>query len=94
MVNYLCEMFNVSHTGYYRHLATEGQRQEREANDQWARGMIKKAYAAHGYVKCSRGIKMTLPINMTSISIARGSSASCENIRSFAPYRKQIHTRG
>ena len=60
MVSSFCEMFNVSRSGYYRHLTTEGQRQEREADDQWAREQIKKAYRAHGYAKGSRGIKMTL----------------------------------
>lgn len=60
MVSSFCEMFNVSRSGYYCHLTTEGQRQERETDDQWAREQIKKAYRAHGYAKGSRGIKMTL----------------------------------
>lgn len=29
MANYLCEIFNVSRSGYYRHLTINGQRQER-----------------------------------------------------------------
>ena len=94
MVNYLCEIFNVSRSGYCRHLTTKGQRQEREANAQWSRAMIEKASTAKG----SRGIKMTLT-NEYDINFNRKKSQRLMRkyqivcpIRKADPYKRMSKT--
>lgn len=94
MISELCQLLNVSRSGYYRHLSTQESRREKEAADLWAKEMIEQAYKARGYVKGSRGIKMTLSneyainFNRKKIQrIMRKYSIVCP-IRKANPYRR------
>lgn len=60
MTRYLCELLNVSRSGYYSYLKAA------EAHKEWARleaeagALIKKAFSRRGYKKGARSIKMIL----------------------------------
>lgn len=94
MTSSLCQLLHVSRSGYYRHLSTQAYRAEKEAEDLWAKGMIEKAYKAHGYAKGSRSIKMTLAneyhlnFNRKKIQRIMRKYGICCPIRKANPYRK------
>ena len=60
MVKYLCQIADVSTSGYYKFLKSTEFRKHREANDLKAKEIILKAFNHRGYKKGSRSIKMTL----------------------------------
>lgn len=60
MARYLCELLNVSRSGYYRYLQAADTRLERARMDAEAGEWIKKAFNRKGYKKGSRSIKMIL----------------------------------
>ena len=60
MVKYLCQIADVSTSGYYKFLKSTEFRKYREANDLKAKEIILKAFNHRGYKKGSRSIKMTL----------------------------------
>ena len=60
MVKYLCQIADVSTSGYYKFLKSTEFRKHREANDLKTKEIILKAFNYRGYKKGSRSIKMTL----------------------------------
>lgn len=60
MVRHLCEISNVSTSGYYSFLKSKQFRNTREIKDIETRDIILKASSHRGYKKGSRTIKMTL----------------------------------
>jgi putative transposase len=60
MTRYLCELLNVSRSGYYSYIHAEELRLERAHSDAKAGELIKKAFQRRGYKKGSRSIKMIL----------------------------------
>ena len=60
MVKYLCQIADVSTSGYYKFLKSTELRKYREANDLKTKQIILKAFNHRGYKKGSRSIKMTL----------------------------------
>ena len=60
MVKYLCQIADVSTSGYYKFLKSTELRKYREANDLKTKQIILKAFNHLGYKKGSRSIKMTL----------------------------------
>lgn len=56
----LCDIAQVSRSGYYRYLKTKTLRMHRENNDFIIRDNVLKAFNFKGYKKGSRSIKMTL----------------------------------
>ncbi|MBU5336252.1 HTH domain-containing protein, partial [Intestinibacter bartlettii] len=60
MVKYLCQIADVSTSGYYKFLKSTELRKHRESNDLKAKEIILKAFNHRGYKKGSRSIKMTL----------------------------------
>ncbi|EFM11085.1 Integrase catalytic region [Paenibacillus curdlanolyticus YK9] len=60
MTRYLCQLLNVSRSGYYNYLNSADKREERASADERAGELIKKAFNRRGYKKGSRSIKMTL----------------------------------
>ena len=60
MVKYLCQIADVSTSGYYKFLKSTDLRKYREANDLKTKQIILKAFNHRGYKKGSRSIKMTL----------------------------------
>ncbi|WP_455544530.1 IS3 family transposase [Intestinibacter sp.] len=59
-IKYLCQVANVSRSGYYRFLKTEITRKNQEDMDLVAKEVILKVFNYRGYKKGSRSIKMTL----------------------------------
>jgi putative transposase len=60
MTRYLCELLNVSRSGYYSYLQAADTRLERSRLDAEAGEWIKKAFHRKGFKKGSRSIKMIL----------------------------------
>ena len=60
MVKYLCQIADVSTSGYYKFLKSTDLKKYREANDLKTKQIILKAFNHRGYKKGSRSIKMTL----------------------------------
>jgi putative transposase len=60
MTRYLCELLNVSRSGYYSYIQAVDTRNERSLSDAKAGELIKKAFHRKGFKKGSRSIKMTL----------------------------------
>jgi len=60
MTRYLCELLNVSHSGYYSYLKAAETREERDRRDTEAGELIKRAFRRRGFKKGSRSIKMVL----------------------------------
>jgi hypothetical protein len=60
MIRHLCEIANISISGYYRFLKTESFRNAKEDEDLKIRNIIFKAFNHRGYKKGSISIKMTL----------------------------------
>ena len=60
MVKYLCQIADVSTSGYYKFLKSTELRKYRETNDLKTKQIILKAFNHRGYKKGSRSIKMTL----------------------------------
>ncbi|MCY9695565.1 IS3 family transposase [Paenibacillus alginolyticus] len=60
MTRYLCELLNVSRSGYYSYIHAADSRLERARSDAKAGELIKKAFQRRGYKKGSRSIKMAL----------------------------------
>lgn len=60
MTRYLCELLQVSRSGYYSYIQAVESRLKRTQSDDNAGMLIKKAFHRRGYKKGSRSIKMTL----------------------------------
>jgi putative transposase len=60
MTRYLCELLNVSRSGYYSYLEASDARLKRLSADAKAGELIKKAFHRRGFKKGSRSIKMIL----------------------------------
>jgi putative transposase len=60
MTRYLCELLQVSRSGYYSYIQAVDSRLKRAQSDDSAGMLIKKAFHRKGYKKGSRSIKMTL----------------------------------
>lgn len=60
MTKYLCELLDISRSGYYSYLKAEDTRNEREKSDLKVKEIILKAFSRRGYKKGSRSIKMIL----------------------------------
>lgn len=59
-IKHLCDIAQVSRSGYYRYLKTKPLRRDRENNDLIIKDNILKAFNFKGYKKGSRSIKMIL----------------------------------
>ena len=94
-ISWLCEVAGVSRSGYYRWVAAEPHRIQKEINDRTDFNVILEAYNHRGYAKGVRGIYMTLlhhepPIVMNLKKIRRlmrKYNLECP-IRKANPYRK------
>lgn len=98
MVSYLCNIVNVSRSGYYRYfsLASLKKKISKEKNDEILRDNILKAYQFKGRKKGARQIKMTLEehfkinYNLKRIRrIMRKFDIYCP-IRKANPYKKMM----
>ncbi|WP_202113207.1 HTH domain-containing protein [Paenibacillus sp. MMS18-CY102] len=57
---YLCELLDVSRSGFYNYLLSAPKREERARKDEQSGALIKKAFHRRGFKKGSRSIKMIL----------------------------------
>ncbi len=96
MISHLCELTEVSKSGYYNYLNSENQRNNREQRDIQLRDIILKAFNHRGYKKGSRSIKMVLEqdfnmvINRKCIQrIMQKYNIKCP-IRKANPYRRMM----
>jgi putative transposase len=60
MTRYLCELLNVSRSGYYSYIKSTDSRLKRNSSDAKAGELIRKAFHRRGFKKGSRSIKMIL----------------------------------
>lgn len=60
MTRYLCDLLNVSRSGYYNYIQAAETRKERSLSDVKAGELIKKTFHRKGFKKEARSIKMTL----------------------------------
>ena len=96
MVSHLCEIDDVSKSGYYNYLKSYGIRKNKEERDLQLKEIILKAFDHRGYKKGSRSIKMVLEhefnliINRKCIQrIMRKYNIICP-IRKANPYRRML----
>lgn len=96
MVSHLCEIADVSKSGYYNYLKSYGIRKNKEERDLQLKEIILKAFDHRGYKKGSRSIKMVLEhefnliINRKCIQrIMRKYNIIC-SIRKANPYRRML----
>ena len=92
-VRELCQMADVSRSGYYNWMGSERTRETREEQDRMAFEQILEAYRFRGYAKGVRGIHMRLlhmgiRMNVKKIRrLMRKYNLSCP-IRKPNPYRR------
>ena len=94
-VSELCQMCNVSRSGYYRWIKAEETRKRKEEKDREDFDLILKAYMHRGYDKGAKGIHMQLlhmdpPVVMNEKKIRRlmkKFNLNCP-IRKANPYRR------
>ena len=94
-VSELCQMCNVSRSGYYRWIKAEETRKRKEEKDREDFDLILKAYMHRGYDKGAKGINMQLlhmdpPVVMNEKKIRRlmkKFNLNCP-IRKANPYRR------
>jgi putative transposase len=96
MVRYLCEMADVSRSGYYNYLKSVEKRNDKEQRDLVLKDIILKAFTHRGYKRGSRSIKMLLEQESDLVMsrkciqrIMRKYSITCP-IRKDNPYRRMM----
>ena len=95
-ISTMCEIANVSRSGYYKWCASEGVRQTREDNDRKDFDLVLEAFKYRGYAKGARGIHMRLLhypgiiMNVKKIRrLMRKYGLRCP-IRKANPYRRMV----
>lgn len=96
-VTELCELANVSRSGYYNWIKKSDVRQQREENDRNDFELILKAYQHRGYDKGARGIHMQMlhwkpmvVMNIKKIRRLMKKYGLYSNIRKANPYRRMM----
>jgi putative transposase len=88
MTRYLCELLNVSRSGYYSYLKAADNRLERARLDARAGELIKKAFHRKGFKKGSRSIKMTLENEFGVIYNLKRIRRLMKKLNLVCPHRK------
>lgn len=88
MTRYLCELLNVSRSGYYNYLQAADARLERARLDAEAGGWIKRAFHRKGFKKGSRSIKMILENEFGIIYNLKRIRRLMKNMNLVCPHRK------
>ena len=96
-ISKMCEIANVSRSGYYNWCASEGSRKSRDDADRKDFDLILEAYKYRGYAKGARGIHMRLLhhpgiiMNVKKIRrLMRKFGLQCP-IRKANPYRQMVN---
>src|SRR5690606_17223678 len=88
MTRYLCELLNVSRSGYYSYLKATGAREERARLDAKIGELIKKAFHRRGFQKGSRSIKMILENELGIIYSRKRIRRHMKKLNLVCPLRK------
>lgn len=88
MTRYLCELLNVSRSGFYSYLKAEETRKERANRDAKAGELIKKAFHRRGFKKGARSIKMVLENEFGVIYNRKRIRRHMHRLNLVCPFRK------
>jgi len=88
MTRYLCELLNVSRSGYYSYLKAADARLQRAQRDAEAGELIKKAFCRRGFKKGSRSIKMVLENEFDVIYNRKRIRRHMRRLNLVCPHRK------
>ncbi|MFP3917129.1 IS3 family transposase [Lysinibacillus telephonicus] len=88
MTAYLCDLLEVSRSGYYSYLKAGSSRKAREQRDLEAKEIILKAFNRRGYKKGSRSIKMILENDFNLIFSRKKIQRIMKKYGIVYPYRK------
>lgn len=88
MTRYLCELLNVSRSGYYSYLKAAGAREERARLDAEAGELIQRAFRRRGYKKGARSIKMVLENEFDVIYNRKRIRRHMRNFNLVCPHRR------
>lgn len=90
MVKYLCEVAEVSKSGYYNHFSAKSieQRKRQDKKDEEAKEMVLKAYRFKGRKKGARQIKMTLAGQFQCVYNLKKIRRIMKKFNIFCPIRK------
>ncbi|GIO16887.1 hypothetical protein J19TS2_64420 [Cohnella xylanilytica] len=88
MTRYLCELLNVSRSGYYNYLKAAEARKERARLDAEAGELIKKAFDRRGFKKGARSIKMVLEHEFNVIYNRKRIRRHMQNLDLVCPHRR------
>lgn len=88
MTRYLCELLNVSRSGYYSYLKAADAREERARADSVAGNLIKKAFCRRGFKKGARSIKMVLENEFGVIYNRKRIRRHMRKLNLVCPHRK------
>lgn len=86
-ITWLCEIAQISRSGYYAWEKNQAQRDQRDAKDQADFEWILKAYQKRGFKKGSRGIRMTL-LHMGIVMNRKKIQRLMRKFNLFCPIRK------
>ena len=88
MVTYLCEVANVSRSGYYAYIKSKPNKLKREQSDLKLKKLILKAFDHRGYKKGSRSIKMVLENDFNKIINRKCIQRIMRKYEIVCPHRK------
>jgi putative transposase len=88
MTRYLCELLNVSRSGYYSYIQAADARLERVRLDATAGELIKKAFHRKGFKKGARSIKMILEKEFGVIYNLKRIRRLMKKLNLVCPHRK------
>ncbi|MBY9079160.1 HTH domain-containing protein, partial [Paenibacillus sp. CGMCC 1.18879] len=88
MTHYLCELLNVSRSGYYSYLKAADSRIKRARLDAEVGELVKKAFCRRGFKKGARSIKMVLENDFDIIYNRKRIRRHMRNLNLVCPHRK------
>ncbi|MEN1986297.1 IS3 family transposase [Paenibacillus hubeiensis] len=88
MTRYLCELLNVSRSGYYSYLKAADSRLERARRDAEDGALVKKAFSRRGFKKGARSIKMVLENEFDVIFNRKRIRRHMRDLELVCPHRK------
>ena len=88
IVSYLCQIANVSRSGYYSYMKFANNRKLKEQNDLKSKEIILKAFNVNGYKKGARQIKMRLKRDYNIIYNLKKIKRIMRKYKIICPYRK------
>ena len=88
MTRYLCDLLNVSRSGYYRYVQAVDTRKGRARRDAEVGAQIKKAFHRRGFKKGARSIKMILENELNMVYNRKRIGRHIKNLDLGCPHRR------